>query len=117
MTHALDMDKGRKQEREERARQEKYEAQFAKDFAMMMADPGDRRVVGMFLRFSGLDASAFNPNAMTQSRAIGLQDAGRWWQDNIRTICPQMEPVLRIDLAKLDRQLAAPIDNEDQDDG
>lgn len=66
-------------------------------FARVMADQDARIVLHEFMRQCGLDGSAFNTNAMAQSHAIGRQDAARWWINEIRRICPEVEAKVRSD--------------------
>lgn len=87
-------DRGRNQAAaaDNRARRELREAVRT----VLATDPG-RRVVWDFLQAVGIDGSSFNTNAMAQSHATGMQDAGRWWLNLIRDACPEREAQMRAD--------------------
>lgn len=80
--------------------------------AVMRTDAG-RRMVWAFIQACGLDATAFNTNAMAQSYRNGQQDSARWWLDQIRTHCPEQEARMRVENTK-PRQ-PAPADGDDDD--
>lgn len=98
--------------RSEQQAQSIWMAQFRKDFRDLMAEPGNRRVLQAFLDVTNIDGTTFSPNAMTQSHAIGKQDAGRWWINCIRDHCPQLEARMREEA----NQAALVLHNEESED-
>ena len=61
----------------------------------MLDNLDNRLVISRFLEDMGLGKSPFSPNAMTQSREIGKQEAAQWWIDSIRAACPEKELPMR----------------------
>ena len=93
----FDFDARRQRDREAQ-RQERRDRELLKaDVQAMFNSQSTRRVMAAFLEDMGLDASPFSPNAMTQSHAIGRQEAARWWVQQIRAYCPEKEQVMRIE--------------------
>lgn len=71
------------------------EAQLRHDLCNVLADATGRRLVWMFIEAMDVDGTAFNTNAMAQSRKIGRQEAGQWWLHAIRDSCPEREAQMR----------------------
>lgn len=95
---------------------EAYEANQLKrlraDLRAVMDTEEGRRVVAKFIHDMGVDSSPFSSNAMTQSHAIGRQDAGKWWLESIRAACPEKEAVMRAEFNRLQKQRDEDIPNE-----
>jgi len=93
--------------------------QLREDIRSVLSEPVGRRVVWAFLQAMGVDASAFNTNAMAQSRAIGRQEAALWWLLAIRDNCPEREAQMRAEansaLKRLQSQLQQPEESEHVD--
>ncbi|MCF3462778.1 hypothetical protein GTY70_02635 [Stenotrophomonas maltophilia] len=115
---------GRSPEDDEQERRERQLAalelrQLREDVRTVLADPVGRRVVWTFLQAMGVDISAFNTNAMAQSRAIGRQEAAQWWLLAIRDNCPEREAQMRAEannqLKRLLSQLQQPEETNDVD--
>jgi len=115
---------GRSQEDIDQERRERQLAtlelrQLREDVRTVLAEPVGRRVVWAFLQAMGVDASAFNTNAMAQSRAIGRQEAALWWLLAIRDNCPEREAQMRAEansaLKRLQSQLQQPEESEHVD--
>lgn len=108
------MDQRERSRQAERAREKADKLrvkQLQGDIQALMQQPAMRRVLAEFLRYTGLDGSPFNTNAMAQSHGIGRQDAGRWWIDLVRDHCPEQEVVMRTEAAA-EAQLALADDEE-----
>lgn len=82
------------------------------DFQRLLSDEGNRRIIHAFLDWSGVDATAFNTNAMAQSYRIGQQDSARWWLDAMREHCPEKEQQIRNE-ARANRPAAIEEDEND----
>ncbi|MDH0276410.1 MULTISPECIES: hypothetical protein [unclassified Stenotrophomonas] len=115
---------GRSQEDIDQERRERQLAalelrQLREDVRTVLAEPVGRRVVWTFLQAMGVDTSAFNTNAMAQSRAIGRQEAAQWWLLAIRDNCPERESQMRAEansaLKRLQAQSQQPEENEHVD--
>lgn len=115
---------GRSQEDIDQERRERQLAglelrQLREDIRTVLAEPAGRRVVWTFLQAMGVDTSAFNTNAMAQSRAIGRQEAAQWWLLAIRDNCPEREAQMRAEantaLKRLQSQLQQPEETHDVD--
>jgi hypothetical protein len=105
---------GRDEDRRQEARRQRLaEKEWRADIQTVMRDARVRRIVFTFLQSCGLDATPFNTNAMAQSHGIGMQDAARWWVEQIRAHCPEQEGVMRTENTK-PRQPAA-VEGEDDD--
>lgn len=89
--------------------------QFKADVVAALALPASRRVVWAFLQAMGVDGSPFNTNAMAQSRAVGMQDAARWWLNAIRDNCPEREPQMRAEAIKAAKQPQTTEETENDD--
>ena len=93
----FDRDAAVAQQRED-ARLEKFaREQLRADVQQVMNLEATRRILWLFMLHSGMDASPFATNAMQQSHAIGLQDAGKWWLNLVREFCPEKEQQIRRD--------------------
>lgn len=115
---------GRSQEDIDQERRERQMAtlelrQLREDIRTLLTDPAGRRVVWAFLQSMGVDTSAFNTNAMAQSRAIGRQEAAQWWLLAIRDNCPEREAQMRAEantaLKRLQAQSQQPEENDHVD--
>lgn len=115
---------GRSQEDVDQERRERQLAslelrQLREDIRSMLAEPVGRRVIWAFLQSMGVDTSAFNTNAMAQSRAIGRQEAAQWWLLAIRDNCPEREAQMRAEansaLKRLQSQLQQTEESEHVD--
>lgn len=115
---------GRSQDEVDQERRERQLAalelrELREDIRAVMADATFRRVVWSFLQAMGLDTSAFNTNAMAQSRAIGRQEAAQWWLLALRDNCPEREAQMRAEantaLKRLQSQLQQPEETHDVD--
>lgn len=108
----------------EARRREKAAQQSAKldarmlheDVNALMRQPAMRRVLNRYFAFSGVDASPFSPNAMTQSYAIGKREGGEWWLALIRDHCPEQEVVMRNEARNAARVAAMDTEEETDDD-
>lgn len=105
MTGVPDIDQQRAQRRAAEKAQRMAAAVFRADVQRALENPGTRVLVAHFLTAMGIDNSPFSTNGLEQARAIGLQDAGRWWLNVIRAHCPEREPQLR----QLMRELTKPV--------
>jgi len=85
---------GRGRRRAQEAEKRRLEQVRADARAVLNTEPG-RRLLWEFLQSVNVDGSPFNTNAMAQSHATGLQDAGRWWLNLIRDACPEKEAQMR----------------------
>jgi hypothetical protein len=95
MTYELDRgEKDRKARLVSQASQ-KFDAEMRQKLKAMLDNPDNRLIVSRFLEDMGLGKSPFSPNAMTQSHAIGKQEAAQWWVDSIRAACPEKELPMR----------------------
>lgn len=95
MTDRLDPTADARRRREQARQAATADAVFRKDVLKVMQLPEARRILWRFLQETGHDTSPFSPNAMTQSRAIGLQEAGQWWINVLRDHCPEQESAMR----------------------
>src|SRR5262245_39145319 len=102
-------------ERRERHAQVEASKQFKQDFRELMKMEPMRRLLNQILRGMAVDGSPFNTNAMAQSHAIGMQDAAKWWLNNVRDLCPEQEVRMRNESALADRE-AAKLQQEVSDD-
>ena len=107
----LDPTADARRERERRQAEAAEQARIRKDVQKVMQLPESRRILWRFLQAVGYERSAFSPNAMTQSRAIGLQEGGQWWIDMIREFCPEQESAMRAEA-----RVASLNNEEDGDD-
>lgn len=94
---AHDLDRG---EQDRKARliaqaSQKFDGEMRQKLKTMLDNPDNRLVVSRFLEDMGIGKSPFSPNAMTQSHAIGKQEAAQWWIDSIRAACPEKELPMR----------------------
>lgn len=93
--------------------------QLHNDLKATLAEPAGRRLVWTFIQAMDVDESAFNPNAMTQSKKIGRQEAGQWWLHVMRDACPEREAQMRAEantqLKRLLSQLQQPEETNDVD--
>jgi hypothetical protein len=99
---AHDLDRGEKDRKARLVSQasEKFDAEMRKRIKAMLDVPDNRMVVSHFIAQIDIDASPFSPNAMTQSHAIGKQDAAKWWINAIRAACPEKELPMRREYEK-----------------
>lgn len=93
MTHDFE-NRGR---RDEAAARKRVREELRKDARDVLGTESGRRLVWAFLQTVSIDGSPFNTNAMAQSHATGMQDAGRWWLNLIRDSCPEREAQMRAD--------------------
>lgn len=113
MSYLSDREKDQ-EARRQAARLDKLRAdQFRSDFQAVLNMAPARRILNEFLHAVGIDRSAFATNAMQQSHAIGLQDAGKWWLNAIREHCPEKEGQLRREAQLAQAPKPAP-DEEDE---
>lgn len=104
------------QERRERQLDALELRQLREDIRTVLAEPVGRRVVWAFLQAMGVDTSAFNTNAMAQSRAIGRQEAAQWWLLAIRDNCPEREPQMRAEANSALKRLQAQLQQREDPD-
>lgn len=97
MNHPLDRETIQKRQAEEAKVAKFVNQQLRADTQQVMNLPGMRRILYLFMQQMGLDNSPFATNAMAQSHAIGMQDAGKWWLNLIREHCPEKEVVIRVE--------------------
>lgn len=112
MTGVPDIDQQRAQRRAEERARRNAEGVFRADVQRALENPGTRAVLARFLTIMGIDDSPFSTNGLEQSRAIGLQDAGRWWLNVIRAHCPEREAQVR----QLMREFAKPVKPTTEED-
>lgn len=109
----------REQERQAERLANLEDQQLREDLRSLLSEPSSRRAVWTFIQAMGVDSSAFNTNAMAQSRAIGRQEAAQWWLKAIRDTCPERESQMRAEansaLKRLQSQLQQPEENDDVD--
>lgn len=74
---------------------QKFGAEMRQKLKAMLDNPDNRLIVSQFMEDMGVGKSPFSPNAMTQSHAIGKQEAAQWWIDSIRAACPEKELPMR----------------------
>ncbi|HDS1537448.1 TPA: hypothetical protein QEL03_002680 [Stenotrophomonas maltophilia] len=95
------------------------DTQLREDARAVLADPAARRMVWLFIQAMDVDDSAFNTNAMAQSRKIGRQEAGQWWLRVVRDSCPEREAQMRAEansaMKRLQSQLQQPEEINDVD--
>lgn len=101
MSRPYDHDARRQHDREAAREAKLRDAQQQADVQQVMKLPAMRRILHTFLNDVGVDGSPFATNAMAQSHAIGLQDAGKWWLNLIRTYCPEKEAIIRAEGQKI----------------
>ena len=112
---AFDPDR-REQDRRRERRREAAGREEARRFKAAVQDvmrqPAARLLFAEFFEAMGLDESAFNTNAMAQSRMIGRQEGARWWIEAIRAACPEQEVAIRVDWASHQRLQQQVIEND-----
>lgn len=113
MSRTMDPTEARRLERQAAKKAALDQKLLRDDVQLLMRNPAMRRVLNRFFGFAGLDQSPFNPNAMTQSYAIGKREGAEWWVDLIRDHAPEQEVVMR-DEAR--RALLADAADEDEGD-
>jgi hypothetical protein len=107
MSHPLNRDQAEIDRKREAAAAALRLSQLKSDFQWMFDQPHVRRAFALFFDANGLDDDPFNPNAMTQSMAIGRQNACRWWINAIRTYCPEREAQIRKEAQAADNEARA----------
>lgn len=95
MTHPADRTAIEAKQRADREAEKWFQEQLRADVQQVMNLPAARRILWLFMQQTGMDASPFATNAMAQSHAIGMQDAGKWWLEVIRAHCPEKEAQIR----------------------
>lgn len=106
----------RASEAEARRRAREADKQDRDDVRTLMSTVEGRRLVWRFLTHCGVFNSAFNTNAMSQSHAIGWQDAGRWWLAEIDRACPELYPVMANEARKRAKLAEDNDETEEHDD-
>ncbi len=100
MAHDLDRTEQDRKARLITQAQQKFDGEMRQKLKAMLDNPDNRLIVSRFLEDIGMGKSPFSPNAMTQSRDIGKQEAGQWWIDSIRAACPEKELPMRREYQK-----------------
>lgn len=95
MTHPADRTAIEAKQRADREAEKWFQEQLRADVQQVMNLPAARRILWLFMQQTGMDASPFATNAMAQSHAIGMQDAGKWWLNLVRDHCPEKEAQIR----------------------
>lgn len=93
-------------------------AQLREDIRSVLSDAIGRRLVWTFIEAMDVDSTAFNTNAMAQSRKIGRQEAGQWFLHAMREACPEREAQMRAEanssMKRLQSQLQQTEENDDE---
>lgn len=92
------------------------DTQMREDVRSVLADPTGRRLVWMFIEAMDVDGTAFNTNAMAQSRKIGRQEAGQWWLRAIRDSCPEREAQMRAEANSSMKRLLSQLQQTEESD-
>lgn len=104
------------QDRMERRLVALEDQQLREDLRAVLGEAAGRRAVWIFLQAMGLDSSAFNTNAMAQSRAIGRQEAAQWWLKAIRDTCPEREAQMRAEANSALKRLQSQLQKTEEND-
>jgi hypothetical protein len=92
------------------------DTQLREDVRNVLADPASRRLVWTFIEAMDVDGTAFNTNAMAQSRKIGRQEAGQWWLRAIRDSCPEREAQMRAEANSSMKRLQSQLQQTEESD-
>lgn len=92
------------------------ETQLREDVRTVLSDATGRRLVWMFIEAMDVDGTAFNTNAMAQSRKIGRQEAGQWWLRAIRETCPEREAQMRAEANSSMKRLLSQLQQTEESD-
>ncbi|MDT3448862.1 hypothetical protein ROW33_09300 [Stenotrophomonas maltophilia] len=107
-------------EEDQRRQDERLESlqvmQLREDVRSVLSDATARRLVWVFIEAMDVDVSAFNTNAMAQSRKIGRQEAGQWWLRAIRDNCPEREAQMRAEANSLMKRLQSQLQQTEESD-
>lgn len=115
MRAPLDIEERERQRRIDKKAERLANAQQRADIQEIMNTKAGRRILYAFMHQMGIDASAFSPNAMAQSHAIGRQEGAQWWVNLIREHCPEKEAQIRIEGQEMvRRQLQESTEEDDQ---
>lgn len=103
-----DMDRAEQDRKARLAQQagERFDAELRKHLKSMLDVPENRLVISRFMEAIAV-VDVFSPNAMTQSRNIGRNEAVAWWIDSIRGVCPEKELPMRREYASALKSLSA----------
>lgn len=105
MSHPVDRVAIDAQQRAERQRQDFIRKQLKADVQQLMNLPAGRRILYLYLQWTGVDESPFATNAMQQSYHIGKGDSGKWWLNLLREFCPEKEIAVRQEGASMEKMV------------
>lgn len=102
------MDRQPEIDRQARERAKLREAMFRRAVQEALGLPSVRQIVFEFLTTAQVDVSPMHDTAEKTAWAIGWQDAGNWWINQIRTHCPEREGQMRAEANTRAREDAPP---------